>query len=75
VRRYNSEASISLGTELDRLLLCTRDAGLTSMLNAARRDILSATRAKELSISEMPLPDGTRQLVQREGMITIGLDQ
>jgi valyl-tRNA synthetase len=75
VRRYKSEASISLGTELDRLLLCTRDAGLTSMLNAARRDILSATRAKELSISEMPLPDGTRQLVQREGMITIGLDQ
>jgi valyl-tRNA synthetase len=75
VRRYKSEAGISLGTELNRLLLSTRDAGLASMLNAARRDILSVTRAKELSISEKPAPAGMRQLLYTEGVIAIGLDQ
>jgi valyl-tRNA synthetase len=75
VRRYKSEASISLGAELKRLLISTRDAKLASTLNAARRDIQSVTRARELSIGENLAHNGARQILHKEGMISIGLEQ
>ena len=75
VRRYKSEASISLGAELNRLLLSTCNVELTSLLNAARRDIESVTRAKELSIGENLALNGGHQIFHKEGVITIGLEQ
>lgn len=75
VRRYKSEANLSLGAGLPCLLLSTQDAGVACLLDAARRDILSATRARALRISEGQEPCGTCQLLQQEGVILIGLDQ
>jgi len=75
VRRYKSEASISLGAELKRLLISTGDATLASTLNAARCDIQSVTRARELSIGENLALNGARQIFHKEGVITIGLEQ
>ncbi len=49
-RRYKSEHSLSLGTELACLRITTRDEELASVLAAARLDILSVTRARELTI-------------------------
>src|SRR5581483_12522530 len=65
VRRYKSEASISLGAELNRLLLSTCNVELTSLLNAARRDIESVTRAKELSIGENLALNGGHQIFHK----------
>jgi valyl-tRNA synthetase len=75
VRRYKSVASISLGTALKRLRLSTCDADLTSMLNAARRDLLSVTRARELEIGENLALAETLPLFHREGVLVIGLEQ
>jgi valyl-tRNA synthetase len=74
VRRYKSEASLSLGAELNRLLISSGDATLVAALNAARRDIQSVTRARELSIGENLALNGARQLFHKEGVITIGLE-
>lgn len=75
VRRYKSEASISLGAELKRLLISTGNAKLVTTLSAARRDILSVTRARELSIGENLALNGARQILHKEGVISIGLEQ
>lgn len=75
VRRYKSETNISLGTEFTRLVLAPRDSELASLLNAARRDLLSVTRARELSIGEDLASGQTRQLLHQEGLMTISLDR
>jgi valyl-tRNA synthetase len=75
VRRYKSEASISLGTALSKLLLSTPDAALAEQLAAARLDILSVTRAQDLSISGDGAPHGGREIWRKEGVITIALER
>jgi valyl-tRNA synthetase len=75
VRRYKSEASISLGSELGRLLLSTRDAELAAMLDAARLDILSVTRARELNIGKDLALNGTSEIMHKEGVMSIGLEK
>jgi valyl-tRNA synthetase len=52
VRRYKSESNLSLGTELQRLQLATADASLNRMLQEARADIMSVTRAKKVEVKE-----------------------
>lgn len=74
VRRYKSEAGISLGAELPRLLLSTRDVQLTLLLEAAGVDILSVTRARELRVGAGIALNGAREIARREGVITIGLE-
>jgi valyl-tRNA synthetase len=75
VRRYKSEASLSLGAAVGRLLLSTRDAQLATMLDAARLDILSVTRAKELNIGRDLALNGAHELARKEGVIIIGLEK
>ncbi len=75
VRRYKSEASISLGAEVSKLLLSTDDAELAGLLTAARLDILSVTRAKELSIGRNLTLNGVSEILRKEGVIIIGLER
>lgn len=75
VRRYKSESGLSLGTEIGRLLLSTREAGLAAMLEAARLDILSVTRAQDLYIGEQLVLGDTALLWQQDGLLTISLER
>ncbi len=76
VRRFKSEANLSLGAELSKLLLYTPDAALGEQLAAARLDMQSVTRARELSIiaakNEM---DGASEIWSKEGVISLGLER
>ena len=49
-RRYKSERSLPLGSELPCLHLAAKDAALAAMLRAAREDLLSVTRAHEIVV-------------------------
>jgi valyl-tRNA synthetase len=71
VRRYKSESNISLGTELKRLQLATNDAAIASMLQEARADIISVTRARQIEVRES-LDSGLEE-VKAEGGIRVGL--
>lgn len=73
-RRYKSERSISLGAEVGQLLLSTRDAELAALLDAARLDILSVTRARELSIGVDLALNSANEIWRREKVMTIGLE-
>ncbi|WP_161975502.1 valine--tRNA ligase [Tengunoibacter tsumagoiensis] len=75
VRRYKSEASISLGAELSWLFLSTPDEQLATMLEAARLDIMSVTRARGLSIGTGLALHGATEIARKEGVITIGLEK
>ena len=71
VRRFKSENSLSLGTELQQLQIATLDIKLAEQLNLARQDITSITRAAELHIgSEI---DSTLVLVHEDNDIRIGI--
>jgi valyl-tRNA synthetase len=63
VRRYKSENSISLGTELQRLLLTTEDIQLATHLEDARGDLISITRALEIDINTK-LPQGSITILE-----------
>ena len=52
VRRYKSESNISLGSELERLQLATIDVSIARMLQEARADIVSVTRARQIEVKE-----------------------
>jgi valyl-tRNA synthetase len=75
VRRYKSEASLSLGAKLGCLLISTQGKELATMLDAARLDILGVTRARELRIGENLTLDGTNKIAYKEGVMTIGLEK
>ncbi len=71
VRRYKSESSISLGTELKRMQLATIDASVARMLQEASADIMSVTRARQLAVKESL--DADMEEVKAEGKIKVGL--
>jgi valyl-tRNA synthetase len=75
VRRYKSEASISLGAPLSKLLLSTPDTALAEQLEAARLDIQSVTRAKELRIARNLALNGASEIWHKEGVMSIGLER
>ena len=56
-RRYKSENSLSLGTELQQLQISTVDALLSEHLIDAKQDLISITRAKEIDISSQLDPE------------------
>ncbi len=57
VRRYKSNAGLSLGTELSRLVISGTSSGQREEIRRAESDLLSITRASELSIVEDSLPE------------------
>ncbi len=71
VRRYKSESNISLGTELKRLQLATSDTSITRMLQEARADIMSVTRARQIEVRGGL--DADLVEVKTEGGIKMGL--
>ncbi|HET7638187.1 MAG TPA: hypothetical protein VFK47_05535, partial [Ktedonobacteraceae bacterium] len=71
VRRYKSESNISLGTELKRLQLATKDTDIARMLQEARADIMSVTRARQVEVKESL--DAELIEVKTEGGIKVGL--
>jgi valyl-tRNA synthetase len=55
VRRYKSEQSLPLGTELNLLALATGELALLSALRDAEADLMSVTRARQVQIArELP---------------------
>jgi valyl-tRNA synthetase len=71
IRRYKSESNISLGSELERLQLATIDVSVAKMLQEARADIISVTRARHLAVKEKL--DADMEEVKAEGNIKVGL--
>jgi valyl-tRNA synthetase len=73
VRRYKSEANLSLGAEMPRLTLATESATLAGQLRATEADLRSVTRARVVIIThtadtlESPLPSGRASLTLSEG--------
>lgn len=58
VRRYKSENSLGLGSELASLHLTTSDAGLMTLLTQGEQDLISITRAKSVVFSLGTEPHG-----------------
>ncbi|MBN1937033.1 MAG: valine--tRNA ligase [Anaerolineae bacterium] len=54
VRRYKSEHSLPLGSELAQLSLSVSDQALAEMLGAAQADLVSITRARIVRIVKAP---------------------
>jgi valyl-tRNA synthetase len=71
VRRYKSESNISLGAELQRLQLATTDPSIAELLQKARADIRSVTRAKEIEVSQAL--DATVEQIKADGEVKVGL--
>lgn len=71
VRRYKSESNLSLGTELQRLQLASRHQDVRAMLEAARPDVKSVTRAREIEIVEEL--DRMLEVVKDDGEVRAGL--
>jgi valyl-tRNA synthetase len=75
VRRYKSDRQISLGAELGRLQVCVDSPDLERLLQHATDDLISVTRAREVSINGLADPSlehldaGTRDT----GLITVGI--
>ena len=51
VRRYKSEAGLGLGTTVERLWLAVPDEPLAGLLEAARADLMSVTRALAITVA------------------------
>ena len=73
VRRYKSESNISVGTQLQRLQLATAEPATAKMLQAAKVDIMSVTRARQVEVSQS-LDPGLEN-IKAEGAITIALSR
>ena len=71
VRRYKSESNLSLGAGLEQLQLATTDVSVAKMLHEARADIMSVTRARQLTVKESL--DTDIEEVKAEGKIRVGL--
>ncbi len=71
VRRYKSEQSLSLATELQRLELSTPDQALQGTLSLADPDLRSVARAREIRFLS-PLSPGAEE-VAREGSLRIAV--
>jgi valyl-tRNA synthetase len=71
VRRYKSESNISMGAELQQLQLATIDVSVARMLQEARADIMSVTRARQLVVKQSL--DADMVEVKAEGNIKVGL--
>lgn len=73
VRRYKSEASISLGTSLPRLQLTTGNAEIAGLLEQAGADLSSITRAELVETSLAPDPSLIKLLA--DDILTISIQK
>jgi valyl-tRNA synthetase len=71
VRRYKSEHDLSLSTELERLQLGPKEAGLAAVLQGATDDLRSITRARQIEISERL--DGGLEEIKTDGAVSVAL--
>ena len=71
VRRYKSEAGISLGAELAHLHLATPDPALTALLRAAEPDLASITRAARITVGDGGPPG--LQWIATDGSVRVAL--
>ena len=71
VRRYKSESNISLGAELKRLQLATTESATAGILQEARDDIMSVTRARQIEVTESL--DSDLETIKAEGAIKVAL--
>jgi valyl-tRNA synthetase len=52
VRRFKSEHSLALGTELAHLYLATEEGSLATLLQTGKTDLMSITRAKVVTVKD-----------------------
>ena len=71
VRRYKSESNISVGTQLQRLQLATDQPVIAEMLQAAKADIMSVTRTKQVEVSRSLDPG--LESVKADGAVGVAL--
>lgn len=71
VRRYKSEANLSLGSEIAHLHLTTADEKLLALLPAASDDLSSITRATQLTTGNRSQPD--LESIWENGTIEVAL--
>jgi valyl-tRNA synthetase len=71
VRRFKSENSLPLGTEIACLQLATTDASLASLLHAASLDIKSVTRARNIQV--VPSLGADLAVIHSEGELRVAL--
>ena len=69
VRRYMTAHNLPLGTELPRLQLLVDDTVLAGRLQTARADIMSITRARQVTLNGCPDPD--LETVEASGNISL----
>jgi valyl-tRNA synthetase len=75
-RRFKSEHSLSLGTELSLIQLAFADGSITGLLDAlsgAQADLKSITRARQITISSTPNTTGTHPVGSVSLMMKIEL--
>jgi valyl-tRNA synthetase len=72
VRRFKSEHSLSLSSELEQVQLIPRQPALAEALREAQADLRSITRARQIII-RTDAPDPELEIVQREGAIIVAL--
>ncbi|HEU5198152.1 MAG TPA: valine--tRNA ligase [Ktedonobacterales bacterium] len=71
VRRYKSEQSLALNTELERLHLATEEPALATALQDAAADLVSITRARRVEVAERL--DAGLERIQEAGSVAIAL--
>jgi valyl-tRNA synthetase len=72
-RRYKSENSLSLGSQLARLQIATREAGLSCILQEAEADLTSVTRARTVEVVQALDPHLIR-LNLEGGLVEAGIE-
>ncbi|HZS76090.1 MAG TPA: valine--tRNA ligase [Ktedonobacteraceae bacterium] len=71
VRRYKSEANLSLGAELELLQLTTAEPQVAQMLEQARADLRSVTRARRIEIGDQSILNA--ETVNDDAMVKVGI--
>jgi valyl-tRNA synthetase len=71
IRRYKSERSISLATELKQLQIATADENLANLLREATADIMSVTRAAQVEIVPILNPD--LEVLSTDGAVSLAI--
>jgi valyl-tRNA synthetase len=69
VRRYKSENSLSLGTEIAHLQLFTDDDKLSAQLREAHGDLGSVTRARQITIEPKTVEDFEMITITSDGAV------
>jgi valyl-tRNA synthetase len=72
VRRYKSEHSLPLGSELERVHVIPHRAGLLDTLVGAEADLRSVTRARQVTVRQNGLEAGL-EIVHQDDAITVAL--